>query len=37
MAEVFRGFDPSLDRTVAIKVLLHPFDRDAGLRRAVPP
>jgi eukaryotic-like serine/threonine-protein kinase len=30
MAEVFRGFDPSLDRTVAIKVLVHPFDRDAG-------
>ncbi len=30
MAEVFRGFDPSLDRTVAIKILLHPFDRDAG-------
>jgi serine/threonine-protein kinase len=30
MAEVFRGFDPSLDRTVAIKVLGHPFDRDAG-------
>ncbi len=30
MAEVFRGFDPSLDRTVAIKMLLHPFDRDAG-------
>jgi serine/threonine-protein kinase len=30
MAEVFRGFDPSLDRTVAIKILVHPFDRDAG-------
>jgi beta-lactam-binding protein with PASTA domain/predicted Ser/Thr protein kinase len=30
MAEVFRGFDPSLDRTVAIKVLVHPYDRDAG-------
>src|SRR4051812_50188650 len=30
MAEVFRGFDPSLDRTVAIKILGHPFDRDAG-------
>ena len=30
MAEVFRGFDPSLDRRVAIKVLVHPFDRDAG-------
>jgi serine/threonine-protein kinase len=30
MAEVYRGFDPSLDRTVAIKVLLAPFDRDAG-------
>jgi serine/threonine-protein kinase len=30
MAEVFRGFDPQLDRTVAIKVLGHPFDRDAG-------
>jgi beta-lactam-binding protein with PASTA domain/predicted Ser/Thr protein kinase len=30
MAEVYRGFDPSLDRQVAIKVLVHPFDRDAG-------
>jgi eukaryotic-like serine/threonine-protein kinase len=30
MAEVYRGFDPSLDRMVAIKVLVHPFDRDAG-------
>jgi eukaryotic-like serine/threonine-protein kinase len=30
MAEVYRGFDPSLDRRVAIKVLVHPFDRDAG-------
>jgi len=30
MAEVFRGFDPQLERTVAIKVLGHPFDRDAG-------
>ncbi len=30
MAEVYRGFDPSLDRKVAIKVLVHPFDRDAG-------
>jgi beta-lactam-binding protein with PASTA domain len=30
MAEVYRGFDPSLDRTVAIKVLVHPYDRDAG-------
>jgi serine/threonine-protein kinase len=30
MAEVFRGFDPQLDRTVAIKILGHPFDRDAG-------
>jgi serine/threonine protein kinase len=30
MAEVYRGFDPSLDRMVAIKVLVHPYDRDAG-------
>jgi eukaryotic-like serine/threonine-protein kinase len=30
MAEVYRGFDPSLDRQVAIKVLVHPYDRDAG-------
>jgi eukaryotic-like serine/threonine-protein kinase len=30
MAEVFRGFDPVLNRTVAIKVLLPQFARDAG-------
>jgi serine/threonine-protein kinase len=30
MAEVLRGFDPALERTVAIKILLPPFDRDAG-------
>ena len=30
MAEVFRGFDPVLGRTVAIKVLLPQFARDAG-------
>jgi serine/threonine-protein kinase len=30
MAEVFRGFDPILNRTVAIKVLLPQFARDAG-------
>ena len=30
MAEVYRGFDPVLNRTVAIKVLLPQFARDAG-------
>jgi beta-lactam-binding protein with PASTA domain/predicted Ser/Thr protein kinase len=30
MAEVFRGIDPVLNRTVAIKVLLPQFARDAG-------
>jgi eukaryotic-like serine/threonine-protein kinase len=30
MAEVYRGFDPVLSRTVAIKVLLPQFARDAG-------
>jgi serine/threonine-protein kinase len=30
MAEVFRGMDPVLNRTVAIKVLLPQFARDAG-------
>jgi len=30
MAEVYRGFDPVLNRTVAIKVLLPHFARDAG-------
>ena len=30
MAEVFRGFDTVLNRTVAIKVLLPQFARDAG-------
>ncbi len=30
MAEVFRGFDPVLNRTVAIKVLNPQFARDAG-------
>ena len=30
MAEVYRGFDPVLGRTVAIKVLLPQFARDAG-------
>ena len=30
MAEVYRGFDPVLHRTVAIKVLLPQFARDAG-------
>ena len=30
MAEVYRAFDPALDRQVAVKVLLPPFDRDAG-------
>jgi beta-lactam-binding protein with PASTA domain/predicted Ser/Thr protein kinase len=30
MAEVFRGFDPVLNRTVAIKVLLPQFARDAA-------
>ena len=30
MAEVFRGFDPILNRTVAIKVLLPQFARDTS-------
>src|SRR5437773_4949653 len=30
MAEVYRGLDPALNRTVAIKVLLPQFARDAG-------
>ncbi|HEY7667126.1 MAG TPA: Stk1 family PASTA domain-containing Ser/Thr kinase [Actinomycetota bacterium] len=30
MAEVYRGFDTTLNRTVAIKVLLPQFARDAG-------
>ena len=30
MAEVFRGFDPVLNRTVAIKILNAQFARDAG-------
>ena len=30
MAEVYRGIDPVLNRTVAIKVLLPQFARDAG-------
>ena len=30
MAEVYRGFDPVLNRTVAIKILLPQFARDAS-------
>ena len=37
MAEVYRGFDPVLSRTVAIKVLLPQFARDTSFVRAVPP
>jgi hypothetical protein len=37
MADVYDAHDGLLGRIVAIKVLASAFDRDGGLRRAVPP
>jgi hypothetical protein len=37
MADAYDAHDRLLGRTVAIKVFASAFDRDAGLRRAVPP
>jgi hypothetical protein len=37
MADVYEAHNRLLRRIVAIKVLALAFDRDGGLRRAVPP
>jgi hypothetical protein len=37
MVDVYEGHDRLLGRIVAIMVLASAFDRDGGLRRAVPP